>query len=92
MKNLKAIIDSNKKIQMNRIIFIQLAIIILWLLPSIVCAQTPPHPGDESLGGGSVNNPIGGGSAPLDGGLIIFILMSISYGIKKLHIQLRQKD
>jgi hypothetical protein len=60
---------------------IQISVILLILLvPVILLAQ--PMPYDQSIGGGSGSNPVGGG-APLGEGIILLLTMGIGYGVRK---------
>jgi len=63
----------------NKIVII--AIIILVFVPVFLIAQ--PLPYDPGIGGGAGSAPVGGG-APLGEGLIMLIVMSIGYGVKKV--------
>lgn len=60
---------------------IKIAVIILVvILPVLLIAQ--PMPYDQSIGGGSGSNPVGGG-APLGEGIILLLWLGIGYGVKK---------
>jgi hypothetical protein len=68
---------------MKRTINLLLIAGILFTVPLLSMAQSPPHPnGGGGPGGG--NTPVGGG-APLDGGLSIMLLMGAAYGSKKIY-------
>ncbi len=64
---------------MKKVIQISVTIIVL-LAPVILLAQ--PMPYDQSIGGGTGSNPVGGG-APLGESLILLFSLGIGYGIRK---------
>ncbi len=61
---------------------------MMLILPFGVMAQNPPHPNGGS-GPGPGNTPVGG-TAPIDGGLTIMLLLGAAYGSKKLFINKKQ--
>ena len=65
-----------------------LAIVLVVLVPVILTAQ--PLPYDPGVGGGTGVNPVGGGGAPIGGGLLIMLSLAIGYGTKKIY-ELRKK-
>ncbi len=49
----------------------------------MLMAQLPPHPGDGSGGApGAGDPPVG---APIEGGVLIMLVLSIGYGSKKVY-------
>lgn len=52
------------------VIFTAMLIVLLNVLPSIVHAQVPGDPGEDP-------------DAPIDGGVSVFVVAGIGYGIKK---------
>ena len=60
-----------------------LAIVLVVLVPMILAAQ--PQPWDPTYGGGAGANPVGGGGAPIGGGLLIMLSLAIGYGTKKIY-------
>jgi hypothetical protein len=56
------------------------------LFVSAVMADAPPDPGGGPGGGGG---PVGGGS-PIGGSAIVFLIMSLIYGIRKSIIRIKQ--
>jgi hypothetical protein len=59
-----------------------IAILLVILVPVILTAQPfPPEP----YSGGTGANPVGGGGAPIGGGLIILLSLAIGYGTKKIY-------
>ena len=60
-----------------------LVIAILISIPTIMFAQSPPHPNNGG-GPGSGNTPVGGG-APIGGGLLIMLGLGLGYGAKKIY-------
>ena len=53
------------------------------MVPFILSAQ--PQPWDPNIGGGAGANPVGGGGAPIGGGLLILLSLAIGYGSKKIY-------
>jgi hypothetical protein len=62
---------------------ILLPVILSWFfLATTLSAQEPPHP--PTSGHGIKGNQPAGGSAPIDGGLSVFLLMVAGYGSFKV--------
>ena len=61
-------------------IFTILALIMI----SFTLIAQPPHPWDQTIGGGEGNNPIGGG-APVGEGIIFLLSLAFAYGAKKFN-------
>lgn len=60
-----------------------LTLIVLFLMISNISkSQTPPHPASNG-NGANVGGPVVGGSAPIDGGLSIFLILGSIYSIRK---------
>ena len=60
---------------------IKLVFIVYWVFSSTVflAQESPPPPGEH----GSGDNKAPGGGAPVDGGVLTFILMATGYGVVK---------
>jgi hypothetical protein len=72
-----------KNTDMKKIIKSVIVAGMIFSLPLLSLAQSPPHPnGGNSPGGG--NTPVGGG-APIDGGLSIMLLLGAAYGSRKIY-------
>jgi len=75
---------------MKKTIRIASIVAFLALAPVLSMAQ-PPHPGGAGSGGATPvgapggSGPIGGGGAPIDGGLSIFLALGIAYGGRKVY-------
>jgi hypothetical protein len=74
-------VKQKKQLDMKKVIQI-LAIAVVMLVPVILSAQ--PMPFDTGVGGGELNNPVGG-AAPIGGGLLIMLSLAIGYGTKKIY-------
>ena len=59
-----------------------LIVAVLITAPTLIFAQSPPHPNGGGAPGGG-NTPVGGG-APIGGGLIIMTILGAAYGSKKV--------
>lgn len=57
-----------------------LLIMVTWAISTLILAQAPPAPPSNPTQGG--NGPVGG-SAPLDGGITLLVLMGVAYSLKK---------
>lgn len=70
--------------------FIKLFVIgSLIAAPALTFAQ--PNPGQNSGGGSVGGNPIGGGSAPLDGGISLLLVLGAGYGTKSVFYPKKNK-
>ncbi len=78
---------------MKRIIRILTITAFLATAPLLLLAQAPPHPnnGNAPGTGGHTNTRVGGGTAPIDGGLSILLILGAAYGTKKVFMVKREE-
>lgn len=63
---------------------------VLFAAPVLLLAQ--PNPGSNAGGGAVGGNPIGGGAAPLGGGIALMLSLGAAYGTKKIyHFRCKEK-
>jgi len=79
---------------MKRIIRILTITAFLATAPLLLLAQAPPHPngGNAPNTGGKTNTPVGGGGAPIDGGLSILLVLGAAYGAKKVFMVKQEEE
>ncbi|MEZ5197791.1 MAG: hypothetical protein R2764_15810 [Bacteroidales bacterium] len=62
--------------------------VLLFTISFTVFADQPPNPGGGPGGG---DEPVGGG-APIGGGLIVLLLASATYGVRKTYFIKSEKE
>lgn len=64
---------------------LKLTIVAAFLLAAPVMTFAQPLPNQNGNGSGVGNIPVGGGGAPIDGGLSILLALGLGYGAKKVY-------
>jgi len=68
---------------MKKTIKILSATLLLVITVSLNTVHSQPAPGNQSGGNDVGGAPIGGGTAPIGGGLVLLLALASGYGVKK---------